>query len=45
MSKEVSDPKLERGGRKTLPVAAPKQTLKEGIRNDKESVLLCWLHH
>lgn len=39
MSKDVSDPELERVGGKILPVAASKQTLKGGIKNDKESVL------
>lgn len=39
MSKDISDPELQRGGGKTLPAAAPKQTLKQGITNDKESVL------
>lgn len=41
MSKEVSNPELEKGRGKTLPVAASEQTLKGGVRNDKESVLDC----
>lgn len=41
MSKEVSNPELERGRGKTLPVAASKQTSRGGVRNDKESVLDC----
>jgi len=41
MPREVSNSELERDRGKTLPVAAPKQTLKGGIRNDKESVLDC----